>query len=291
MASQNTLHLKAPAKINLILRVLAKREDGYHDLSSWMQKISLHDEITVQFSESPGIFLTCSGTEVPAAKGNLIWQAAEVMLSKCENGHDTGITIHLHKNIPVAAGLGGGSSDAGTLLKGLNDCFSERLSEGELVGLAKSLGADVPFFVSESQSVLATGIGDKLLPVTPLHNCTFLLVNPGISVSTQEIFTKFALTNTDKNSTLTGFRTLEPKDLRLAALENDLEKTSIKLFPVISKIKHDLQVSGADAVLMSGSGPTVFGVFTDSKNRSEEHLNQIAARLRHDYGEQVYLTK
>lgn len=289
--SENTLQLKAPAKINLILRVLSQRKDGYHELATWMQKISLHDQITVQFSDSPGIFLTCSGTDVPIDRGNLIWQAAEAFLSRCEHGLCQGMGIHLQKDIPVAAGLGGGSSDAGTLLRGLNGYFDERLSEGELIDLASVLGADVPFFVTASKSVLATGIGEKMLPVTPLRDCIFLLVNPGIGVSTQEIFTKFALTSANKKSTLTGFRTLQPEDLKLAALENDLEKTSMELFPVISSIKKDLQAAGADAVLMSGSGPTVFGIFTEPQIRSEGHLEDITVRLRRDYGEQVYLTK
>ena len=291
MASEKTLHLKAPAKINLILRVLSQRTDGYHELASWMQKIGLHDEITVRLTDSPGISLSCSGIDVPADRGNLIWQAAEAFFRRCELDHFTGLSIHLHKSIPVAAGLGGGSSDAGTLLQGLNSHLGAGLAEDELVDLGKRLGADVPFFVSESESVLATGIGERLLPVSPLRNCFFLLVNPGFSVSTREIFTNFALTNIDKNSTVAGFHTLQPEDLQLTALANDLEKTSITLYPVIAKIKKDLQVLGADAVLMSGSGPTVFGVFAESQQHSEDHFERMMARLRRDYGEQVYLTK
>lgn len=290
VASEDVLRLRAPAKINLILRVLGQRADGYHELVSWMQKISLYDEITLRFSDLPGITLSCSGITVPTNKGNLLWQAAELFQKRCGFGCYRGLSIHLQKNIPVAAGLGGGSSDAGTLLQGLNNYLKAGLAEGELIELAKKLGADVPFFVSDSSSVLATGIGEQLVPVKPLSNCFFLLVNPGVAVSTKEIFTNFALTIIDKNSMVTGFQTLQPEDLHMSALTNDLEKTSISLYPVIAEIKKDLGVLGADAVLMSGSGPTVFGVFTKKEQHGEDIFEQKMARLRQRYGKQIYLT-
>lgn len=286
---QNTLHLQAPAKINLVLRVLSQRNDGYHELETWMQKINLSDLLTVEILDSPGIELNCSGADLPTDESNLVWRAASVFFNKSRRAKGKGVVVSLHKNIPVSAGLGGGSSDAGTLLKGLNDYFEEEFTTAELIDMGKSLGADVPFFVVHHPSVLATGIGEKMLPVSPLSNCTFILVNPGISVSTAEIFQKFALTRVDKNSTLTGFRKTHPEDLTLSALENDLEQVTIELFPVVEDIKEKLKSAGADAVLMSGSGPTVFGVFADSSPHGENNLADTVAQLRQQYGDKVYI--
>jgi len=284
-----TLNLLAPAKINLILRVLSKREDGYHELVTWMQKISLYDIIRAEILDSPGITLTCQNSSVPAGETNLIWRAADIFFKRSRNARNHGISIDLQKNIPVSAGLGGGSSDAGTLLKGLNKYFAEEFGDADLIEMGKSLGADVPFFVVQDRSVLATGIGEKMLPVKPLSKCTFILVNPGISVSTASIFEKFALTRLDKNSTLTGFRKIHPEDLTLSVLENDLEKVTMELFPVIGEIKDKLKSAGADAVLMSGSGPTVFGVFAGSPAQSNDSISNAVNELRQKYGDKVYI--
>ncbi len=286
---QKILHIQAPAKINLILRVLAKRDDGYHELETWMQKISLYDTIAIEIHDVPGITLTCQSSEVPIDETNLVWRAADTFLKRSKNARNKGVSIDLHKNIPVSAGLGGGSSDAGTLLKGLNDYFAKEFSSADLIDMGKSLGADVPFFVVEDRSVLATGIGEKMLPVEPLDNCTFILVNPGISVSTASIFEKFALTRIDKNSTLTGFRNIHPEDLTLSALENDLEKVTIDIFPVIEEVKEKLISAGADAVLMSGSGPTVFGVFAGAPAHSNGSIKNTVTDLRQKYGDKVYI--
>lgn len=283
------LRLQAPAKINLILRVLYKRDDGYHELETWMQKIGLYDTITAEILESETIELRCDQTEVPGGETNLVHQAAAEFFKRSKRAKNKGISLHLEKKIPVSAGLGGGSSDAGTLLKGLNEYFGNEFSQSELIDIGKSLGADVPFFVIDEKSVLATGIGEKMLPVEPLANCTFILVNPGIGVSTAEIFEKLALTRPEKNSTLTGFRKIQPEDLSLSALENDLERVTIELFPVIYEIKKKLEVAGAEAVLMSGSGPTVFGVFTGAYARNIAVLEQTVVQLRQLYGDKVYM--
>jgi 4-diphosphocytidyl-2-C-methyl-D-erythritol kinase len=278
--NQKVLSLLAPAKINLILRVHSQRDDGYHELETWMQKIGLYDRITAKIQDSPGIALTCHSPDVPANETNLIWRAADTFFKKSKNAQNKGVAIDLQKNIPVSAGLGGGSSDAGTLLKGLNDYFGKEFSPAALIEMGKALGADVPFFVVSDKSVLATGIGEKMLPAEPLAKCTFILVNPGIGVSTASIFEKFALTRADKNSTLTGFRKIHPEDLTLSALENDLEKVTIDLFPVIEEVKETLKSAGADAVLMSGSGPTVFGVFAGSPEHSTDSINNTVTNLR-----------
>jgi 4-diphosphocytidyl-2-C-methyl-D-erythritol kinase len=285
------LQLQAPAKINLILKVLSQREDGYHELETWMKKVGLYDSIGVKIVTQPGIELCCSSPAIPSDESNLLWRAAALFFKTSSRARGKGVSLYLEKNIPVAAGLGGGSSDAGTLLRGLNGFFGNEFDDETLVELAGSLGADVPFFAIEAQSVLATGVGEKMIPVSAPADCTYLLVNPGIAVSTAEIFAKFALTRTDKNSTLTGSRKLDPDTLRVVDLENDLERVTIQLFPVIAEIKAQLQQAGADGVLMSGSGPSVFGVFSDTAERREKTVGRASIALRRKFGDQVYITE
>ncbi len=285
------LQLWAPAKINLILRVLSRREDGYHELETWMKKVGLYDEIWLKITERQGIELRCSSSAIPSDKSNLLWQAAALFFKTSCRAAGKGVSLYLEKNIPIAAGLGGGSSDAGTLLRGLNRLFGNEFDDETLIKMARSLGADVPFFAIEAQSVLATGVGEKMIPVAAPAGYTYLLVNPGIAVSTAEIFAKFALTRIDKNSTLTGSRKLDPDDLKVIDLENDLERVTIELFPIITKIKDQLRLSGADGVLMSGSGPTVFGVFSGTVTSRKQTVTDAAIALRRKFGDQVYITE
>ncbi len=283
------MFLRAPAKINLILRVVGKRNDGYHELETWMQKISLYDELTVDITDTYRITLRCIDSDLPEDENNLVWQAAELFFNKSLNARGKGATIQLSKNIPVAAGLGGGSSDAGTLLKGLNAYFGNEFSGEELIEMGTSLGADVPFFVTDSESVLATGIGEIMQPVPALHGYTVILVNPGISVSTSAIFTKYALTIADKNSKLTGSRKLRIENLSLTDLENDLETVTMDQFPVIGKIKNMLKELGAENMLMSGSGPTVFGLFRKSSEDHNETMEKVVNTLRENFGDKIYI--
>ncbi len=283
------MFLLAPAKINLILRVIGKRSDGYHELATWMQKIELYDELAVKIEDNPGILLECIDSDLPEDDSNLVWQAAELFFNKSLNARGKGATIKLSKKIPVSAGLGGGSSDAGTLLKGLNTHFDSEFSSQELIEMGKSLGADVPFFVTDMESVFATGIGEKMEPLPALRGYTIVLVNPGINVSTSAIFAKYALTIADKNSTLTGSRKLCTKNLSPADFENDLEAVTIDQFPVIADIKKELRNLGAENVLMSGSGPTVFGVFRSSTVQHKHDLIYVINKLRKEFGEKVYI--
>ncbi len=282
------LSLKAPAKINLILRVLKRRDDGYHELETWMQKVNLCDNIHLKILNNPGIQLACSDVEIPTDEKNLAWRAAELFFSKSKKALGFGVKIVLEKKIPVSAGLGGGSSDAGTVLKGLNECFGHEFVLSELISMGKVLGADVPFFVTDMEGVLATGIGEKMLPVSPLRNCTIILVNPGFFVSTSWVFEKFALTRIDKNSKLTGSHKLSPSDLDLADMENDLERVTINRYPVIAEIKDELKMIGADRVLMSGSGPTVFGLFHQSHENQKINFERAVEKLQHKFGKKVF---
>lgn len=268
-----------------------KRDDGYHELESWMQKVSLYDSLRVKITDSPGIHLTCSDPELPVDNSNLVWRAADLYFQASLKASGKGAIIHLEKRIPVSAGLGGGSSDAGTLLRELNRYFDDEFAGEQLLHMATSLGADVPFFVQEAPSVLAAGIGEIMVAVPPLRDVTFILVNPGIGISTAAIFAKFALTRAEKNSTLTGFQKLCPEDLPHVRFENDLEEVTIGLFPVIGEIKKALKLLGAETVLMSGSGATVFGMFRGAVHQRAKKTEYAVSRLRQEFGEGVFLTE
>ena len=198
MTTSGTITLKAPAKINLTLHILARRSDGYHELLTRMQKLDLADEITLVSRQQPGISLSCSAAGVPEDESNLAWKAAAAFFNEIFPDGKYGVDIHLTKNIPVAAGLGGGSSDAGTTLKGLNSLFQAGLSEQKLIEMARPLGADVPFFASNHNAVLATGVGEKMVGVDSLKDCRVILVNPGFSVSTRWAYENYTLTRAEK---------------------------------------------------------------------------------------------
>jgi 4-diphosphocytidyl-2-C-methyl-D-erythritol kinase len=269
------LALKAPAKINLFLRVTGRRGDGYHTLETLMQKVDLYDELALRLCEQPGIHLRCVGSALPEDKGNLVYRAAELFLQTVSPrvGSVPGVIITLTKNIPVAAGLGGGSSDAAATLRGLDELLGCGCSGEELASLGLRLGADVPFFLVEASAAFATGIGEVLTPVAPLSGYSVLLVNPGFSVSTQWVYQTFALTENKKTSNIKnswkGLRGVGVPDggasdaVQLAAMHNDLEAVTASRYPKIEQLKAELVANGATAALMSGSGPTVFGLFAD----------------------------
>lgn len=209
MDSNQRLKLFAPAKVNLTLKVLGKRADGYHELETWMQKISLCDEIDLEIHPGRSVTLHCDSDEVPCDQSNLVCRAAEALLHHIDRHEKVGVTLFLKKNIPVAAGLGGGSSDAACVLKGLNELLGFPVSQAELEKIGLSLGADVPFFVADYDAVIATGVGEKMQEVPSLEDVTFLLVNPGIAVSTKWVFENFVLTEQRKKVFSLPFRRRE----------------------------------------------------------------------------------
>lgn len=286
-----SLCLYAPAKINLFLRVLARRPDGYHELETWMQKLALSDRITLTLRDGSGVRLRCTGGDLPADETNLAWKAASVFFAASRQGAQFGVDITLEKNIPVAAGLGGGSSDAGTVLKGLNSLCGNEFSENVLLDIGRKLGADVPFFITGHDAVLATGIGDRMKPVHSLEQCTFLLVNPGFAVSTRWVYENFALTKQLKNSTLLGSQKLSADTFSLTGLTNDLERVTVGKYPEIEEIKKKLRAAGAVAALMSGSGPTVFGVFPDQRSPFPEDISGVVQKLRREYGDKIFVVR
>ena len=283
--------LLAPAKINLFLRVLGKRADGYHDLETWMQKLTLHDTLELEVFSGKGVVFSCDDPSLPGDGSNLAVRAAQMFLDVSQKSQGCGVRIHLQKNIPVAAGLGGGSSDAGTVLRGLNMIFGEELSERDLVDLARPLGADVPFFAVEHEAVLAGGIGDLMCPVSSIADCSFILVNPGFFVSTAWVFQNLTLTRQVKNSKLSCFQKYKTSPLSCAEMHNDLEQVTCARYPEIEKIKAALVAVGAEKAIMSGSGPTVFGIFPDTEQSAVSELERIVSELRREYGAKVYLSR
>jgi len=250
---------KAPAKINLCLHVLGRLSNGYHELAMAMQRVDLCDTIHIRLGGEVGVRVVCSGVDLPEGGENIAAKAARSTLDAIEI--NLGVDIEIEKKIPVAAGLGGGSSDAATVLLGLNEMLGNKISMERLLALGGELGADVPFFVFQ-QPAWATGVGTKLEPLPALPEVAYLLINPGIAVSTADVYRSLQLTKGGELANLPGFSVVSKDDL-CAALHNDLESVTLQRFPVIGKIKQQLLDQGALGALMSGSGATVFGVYPD----------------------------
>ena len=257
----NSLTLKAPAKVNYLLDVIRKRPDGYHDLRMIMQRINLCDEITIKLTDVPGLSVTCGKKGVPDGPGNIAWKAARTMLDLAGTGQ--GAEISVAKNIPVAAGLGGGSSDAATVLMGMNEILGLNLSDQCLMEIGLKLGADVPFFIFK-QTALAEGVGEQLQVMPEMPKLWVLLVNPGVHVSTAWVYQNLKLTDRPELVKLPEFFS-SIEDV-CSILSNDLETVTIPEFPVIEEIKKQLLKAGAAGAMMSGSGSTVFGLFRDRQS-------------------------
>ncbi len=254
----NTLTLKAPAKVNYRLDVIRRRPDGYHDLRMIMQQVNLCDELIITLTDKPELTVSCGKKGIPDGPGNIAWKAARVMLDLA--GSESGADINIAKNIPVAAGLGGGSSDAATVLMGMNELLGLNLTEEGLMDIGLKLGSDVPFFVF-NKTALAEGVGEKLTPLPDMPPAWIVLVNPGVRVSTAWVYRNLQLTNSGELARLpNSYGSIADV---CAILSNDLESVTIPSFPVIAEIKSALLNLEALGAMMSGSGPTVFGVFSE----------------------------
>jgi len=268
------LRLQAPAKVNFRLDVLRKRPDGYHDLRMIMQRIDLCDEIELSLRQEPGISLFCYDADIPDDKSNIVWRAADEILRLSDVA--TGIDIKLKKNIPVAAGLGGGSSDAASTLMGLNRLLKTALTDRQLMTVGLKLGADVPFFIFKKPAI-AEGTGEKLSPLQQIPKLWLLLVNPGIHVATSWAYQNLNLTS-EKVAAKIPILYKSATDI-CSILSNDLESVTLDKYPVIRAIKEQLLTTGAAGALMSGSGSTVFAVF-DKESTARAALESLSFDAR-----------
>lgn len=259
----DTVMLKALAKINLGLDVLGKRENGYHDVRMVMQTIYLYDNVTVSRTKEKGIDLQCNLFYLPLNEGNIAYKAAKLLMD--EFHIEEGVRIVLDKHIPVSAGLAGGSSNAAAVLVGMNRLFSLGLTRKELMKRGVLLGADVPYCIMRG-TVLAEGIGEVLSPLPPMPKCHILIAKPGISVSTKMVYEKLDAQEITEHPDIDGILNgLKHQDIREIAgsMGNVLETVTIRAYPVIEKIKDVMKEAGAMNAMMSGSGPTVFGIFDE----------------------------
>lgn len=270
----DTITLKALAKINLGLDVLGRRDNGYHDVRMVMQTIYLYDNVTMEKTEEAGIQLECNLFYLPVDETNIAYKAAKLLMDEFDIKE--GVRIVLDKHIPVAAGLAGGSANAAAVLVGMNRLFSLGLSGQELMDRGVSLGADVPYCVMRG-TVLAEGIGEILTPLPPLPKCYVLIAKPGISVSTKTVYEKLDSQEITEHPDIDGIlEGLDKQDIHkvAASMGNVLETVTIGDYPIIEEIKHVMKEEGALNAMMSGSGPTVFGIF-DDKSKARQAQERI----------------
>lgn len=280
------IELKALGKINLGLDVLGRRENGYHDVRMVMQTLYLYDNVTLIKKEEPGIEIESNLYFLPKDSGNIAWKAANLLME--EFNIPGGIKIILNKYIPVAAGMAGGSSNAAAVLYGMNKMYKLGLSQQELMDRGVKLGADVPYCIMRG-TVLAEGIGEILSPLPPMPKCQILIAKPLVSVSTKAIYEAIDSKEIEDHPDIDGIiEGLKKQDLNKIAssMGNVLEKVTIDMHPEIAQIKNCILENGALGAMMSGSGPTVFGIFR-SRRAAQEAYEKVKAQ---GIAKQVYVT-
>ena len=260
---KDRIQLKALAKINLGLDVLRRREDGYHEVKMIMQTISLHDDLEIRRIKTPEIQVKTNLYYLPTNENNLVYKAAKLLMD--EFGIKEGVAIQLKKRIPVAAGMAGGSTDGAAVLWGMNQMYGLGLSRQELMERGVKLGADVPYCVQRG-TALAEGIGERLSVLPSMPKCTILIAKPGISVSTKFVYENLHANDLRPEQHPDVDRMIEAMteknlDLLCERMGNVLETVTIPAYPVIQEIKEHMMACGAAGAMMSGSGPTVFGIF------------------------------
>ncbi|HJB88024.1 MAG TPA: 4-(cytidine 5'-diphospho)-2-C-methyl-D-erythritol kinase [Candidatus Blautia excrementigallinarum] len=258
------MRLRAMAKINLGLDIIGKREDGYHEVRMIMQTIRMYDVLEIRKKTSPGISLSTNLPYIPCDERNLVYKAAKILMD--EFHVEEGLSMKLTKSVPVAAGMAGGSSDAAAAFVGVNRLFHLGLSEEELMKRAVQVGADVPYCVMRG-TALAEGIGEKLTRLPDLPGCYILIGKPGINVSTRTAYENLDLNEIRRRPDIDGMICdIKNKDLysMTGKMENVFEPGIMAKYPVIREIRDLMEKQGALKAMMSGSGPTVFGIFDDA---------------------------
>lgn len=280
------ISLKALAKINLGLDVVRRREDGYHEVRMIMQTIHLYDRLTITKQKEPGITITSNLSFLPVNENNLVYKAGKLLVDEFQITE--GVHVNLQKRIPVAAGMAGGSTDAAAMLYGMNEIFGLKLSRNDLMERGVQIGADVPYCIMRG-TALAEGIGEKLKQLPPMVKCPVLIAKPAISVSTKFVYTNLKLDENTVHPDIDALvRDIKKKDLMSVAQDmgNVLESVTIPEYPVIAEIKEHMMQHGAINAMMSGSGPTVFGLFADEETAKAAY----EAMKKSTLAKQVYLT-
>jgi len=266
-----SISFKTPAKVNLGLHILGKREDGFHELETLFQMVNWCDEIKIECL-SRGLELVCNQPDIPTDKGNLVIKAAHILQTRYPE-RCKGARIHLNKNIPHGAGLGGGSGNAAGVLLGLNFLWGLKLKREDLISVASELGSDVPFFLF-SPCAIGRGRGEILEPVKNSIRFYVLMVYPGFAVPTASVYgnLKLKLTKRENNISILKNFILQSEFAQLGATwSNDLELFVFKEYPGLSGIKKELLALGAKGALLSGSGSTVFGIFDNPETANSAH--------------------
>ncbi|MBQ2706448.1 MAG: 4-(cytidine 5'-diphospho)-2-C-methyl-D-erythritol kinase [Agathobacter sp.] len=282
----DNITLKALAKINLGLDVVRRREDGYHEVRMIMQTIHLYDKLDIKKTTESGITITSNLSYVPTNENNLVYKAGKLLMDEFDIKE--GVSVDLQKRIPVAAGMAGGSSDAAAMLYGMNEIFGLGLTRQQLMDRGVKIGADVPYCLMRG-TALAEGIGEKLTSLPPMVKCPVLIAKPQISVSTKFVYENLKL---DENTVHPDIDQLvadiKNKDLHAIAghMGNVLESVTIPAYPIIAEIKEQMMKSGAINAMMSGSGPTVFGLFEDEDVARKAYDDMVQSGL----AKQIYLT-
>ncbi len=281
------IKLKARAKINLGLDVVRKREDGYHEVRMIMQMINLYDKITLRQRTEPGIIVSTNLSYLPVNEDNLVYRAAKLLMDEFQVSG--GLEIVLQKYIPVAAGMAGGSSDAAAVMVGVNRMFHLGLSKKQLMERGVKIGADVPFCIMRG-TALAEGIGEKLTTLPAMPHCSLVIAKPKVHVSTKFVYGNLKADEITEHPDIDGqVQALRDNDLEqiVAKMGNVLETVTIPAYPVIDKIKQTMIRHGAMGAMMSGSGPTVFGVF-----EREEQAKEVCRLLKKEgSAKQIYLVR
>ena len=282
----DNISLKALAKINLGLDVVRRRDDGYHEVRMIMQTINLFDRLEIKKIKESAIKIHTNLFFLPVNENNLVYKAAKLLID--EFGIQEGVSVGLTKKIPVAAGMAGGSTDAAAMLFGMNRLFGLGLSKKQLMERGVKIGADVPYCIMRG-TALTEGIGDKLSPLPEMVKCPVLIAKPQISVSTKFVYQNLKLDDKTVHPDIDRLiEDIRNKDLKAVSdhMGNVLESVTISNYPVISQIKEQMMDSGAVGSMMSGSGPTVFGLFDDSRT-AQLAFGKIK---RSGLAKQVYLT-
>ena len=280
------ISVKALAKINLGLDVVRRREDGYHEVRMIMQTIHLFDRLEISKNTSGQITMETNLAFLPTNENNLVYKAAKLLTD--EFGIKDGVHVWLHKHIPVAAGMAGGSTDAAAVLYGMNRIFDLGLSKEELMERGVKIGADVPYCVMRG-TALAEGIGEKLTKLPPMVKCPVLIAKPQINVSTKFVYENLKLDADTEHPDIDRLvADIREKNLTKIAADmgNVLETVTIPAYPVIADIKENMLQNGAVNAMMSGSGPTVFGLF----EKEADAVQAYEAMKRSGLANQIYLT-